>query len=102
MELKQLARRIVRLGDLVPSSSDVESAVRLVLRRELRLNDVQLEDDLIELDPDFPTEEIVKDVAEEFGQRLKSPHLDDWTGSLADLVRVIQRQLAKERSDAPE
>lgn len=91
--LKLLARLTVRLGKLMSDDLDIEPVVRAVLRRELRLNNVRLHDNLIELDPDFPTEEVVRDVAEELGQRLSRPQLDDWTGSLVDLIRVVRREL---------
>jgi len=91
--LKRPARRIVRLGDAMPDRREVESVIREVLHRELRLNNVGVDEDLIALDRDFPTGEVVKDVVEEFGQRPTEPKIDDWSGTLGDLIRVVYREL---------
>lgn len=91
---------------------NVEFMVRKVLCRELRLSELRLEQDLIAVDPDLPTEELVKDVLEEFGVYGALPAIEDWNGTLKDLFRIVDRELeanskgmgvvAEKLPDAPE
>ena len=72
---------------------DIEDVLRRILSREIRLHDLRYEEDLIELDPEFPTEEVLKDVLEEFGFRRPKLQPFEWSGSFADLLRIIEEQI---------
>jgi hypothetical protein len=68
---------------------EIESAIRSVLFHQLGI-DAHEGDNLIELDPDIPTDEVLKDALELIGENGKSLEYESWDGSLSGLVDIIR------------
>ena len=72
-----------------------ERTLRQVLARELRMTDLELDDDLVRLMPEFPEEEVIMDVFEEFGYRGEEPIYSHWSGTFGDLLRIVVAELER-------
>jgi hypothetical protein len=66
----------------------IESVIRSVLLHQLGI-DAQEGDNLIGLDPDMPTDEILKDALELIGGKGNLLEYESWDGSLSGLVDII-------------
>ena len=97
LELKGAVLHIVELGDQMTEDSYIEMVLRKVLREQLGIIDVNLDTDLIRLDPDFPTDELLMDAMEECGFRVRVPRYDHWSGTLGGLVSILARERKSER-----
>ncbi len=70
-----------------------EEALRNVLESQLGLNHLKLDDNLIQLDPDLPTDEVLIDVFELLGYPRKKPVYSEWSGTLRDLIRIVDASI---------
>jgi len=75
---------------------EIESVIRSVLFHQLGI-DAHEGDNLIELDPDIPTDEVLKDVLELIGEKGKSLEYESWNGSLSGLVDIIRATVDREQ-----
>ncbi len=71
-------------------SSECERALRKVLSEQLRLTTLNYDDNLILVDPDFPTDEVLRDALEELGFQRKYPSYSKWSGTLKDLIAILE------------
>lgn len=84
-------------------NADYGSVLRRILFEQLRIAVANDQDNLILVDPDFPTEEVLRDAIEEFGLRCRKPVYTAWSGKFIDLVAILEancKRLAKEAKTA--
>jgi hypothetical protein len=66
----------------------IEQDLRKVLREQLRIT-CELNDNLVQIDPDFPTDEVIQDVCELLDRVDVDIEYENWNGTLAGLVEII-------------
>lgn len=76
----------------------IENVLRSVLERELAIRKLELDQSILNEDPDFPTDEILLDALEELGNTTSSLVYTSWTGTLRHLIEIVEANLEK-RSD---
>jgi len=79
----------------VTLEDEAEAVLRRVLARELRLTNLEIDDDLVGMDHDIPEEEVLMDVLEEFGYRGQIPMYSHWSGTFRDLLNIVLAELKR-------
>ena len=75
-----------------------DSVLRRVLSKQMRLLNVN--DNLNVADPDFPTDEVLKDALEELGFCRPEPIYTKWSGTYSDLIAILDANRKRLSDDA--